>query len=40
MTGKIFRTLDEQVDIFKKRGLVVDDEERARQILFREKIAL
>lgn len=36
MTGKIFRTLDEQVDIFKKRGLVVDDEERARQILFRE----
>ena len=36
MTGKIFRTLDEQVDIFKRRGLVVDDEERARQILFRE----
>ena len=36
MTGKIFRTLDEQVDIFKKRGLVVGDEERARQILFRE----
>ena len=36
MTGKIFRTLDEQVDIFKKRGLVVDNEERARQILFRE----
>ena len=36
MTGKIFRTLDEQVDIFKRRGLVVDNEERARQILFRE----
>ena len=36
MTGKIFKTLDEQVDIFKRRGLVVDDEERARQILFRE----
>ena len=36
MTGKIFRTLDEQVDIFKRRGLLVDDEERARQILFRE----
>ena len=36
MTGKIFRTLDEQVDILKKRGLVVDNEERARQILFRE----
>ena len=36
MTGKIFRTLDEQVEIFKRRGLIVDDEERARQILFRE----
>lgn len=36
MTGKIFRTLDEQVDIFKRRGLVVEDEEKARQILFRE----
>lgn len=36
MTGKIFRTLDEQVDIFKRRGLVVEDEERARQVLFRE----
>ena len=36
MTGKIFRTLDEQVDIFKRRGLVIEDEEKARQILFRE----
>ena len=36
MTGKIFRTLDEQIDIFKKRGLVVNDEEKARQVLFRE----
>lgn len=36
MTGKIFRTLDEQVDIFKRRGLVVKDDARARDILFRE----
>ena len=36
MTSKIFRTLDEQVDIFKRRGLVVKDDARARDILFRE----
>ena len=36
MTSKIFRTLDEQVEIFKSRGLVIDNEEKARQILFRE----
>lgn len=36
MTGKIFRTLDEQIDIFKRRGLIVDDEVKAREILFRE----
>ena len=36
MTGKIFRTLDEQIDIFKRRGLVIDDVAKARNILFRE----
>lgn len=36
MTGKIFRTLDEQVDIFRKRGLTINDDVRVREILFRE----
>lgn len=36
MTGKIFRTLDEQIDILKKRGLVVNDVAKARDILYRE----
>lgn len=36
MTGKIFRTLDEQIDIFEKRGLVIGDVNKARDILFRE----
>lgn len=36
MTGKIFRTLDEQIEIFKKRGLIVKDEVKARNILFKE----
>ena len=36
MTEKIFRTIDEQVDILQKKGLVVEDEAKAREILFRE----
>ena len=36
MTGKIFKSLDEQVDILKSRGLIIDDEYKAREILFRE----
>lgn len=36
MTGKIFRTLDEQIEIFKNRGLKFADERKARDILFRE----
>ena len=36
MTGKIFRTLDEQIEIFKNRGLKFADERKAREILFRE----
>ena len=36
MTEKIFRTIDEQVDILQKKGLVVEDEPKAREILFRE----
>ena len=33
---KVFRTLDEQLDILKKRGLVVFDEEKAKEILLKE----
>ena len=36
VTGKIFRTLDEQIDIFKKRGLIVKDVDKVRDILFKE----
>ena len=33
---KIFRTLDEQLDILKSRGLIVFDEEKAKDILLKE----
>ena len=36
MTGKIFKTLDEQMEILKNRGLIINDEEKTRQILYRE----
>ncbi|HIU23204.1 MAG TPA: Abi family protein [Candidatus Fimihabitans intestinipullorum] len=36
MKSKIFKTLDEQIDILKARGLVIDDVEYAKEILFRE----
>ena len=36
MTGKIFKTLDEQMEILKSRGLIINDEEKTRQILYRE----
>ncbi len=36
MKSKIFKTLDEQIDILKARGLVVEDIEYAKEILFRE----
>lgn len=36
MTGKIFKTLDEQVEILKDKGLVIKDEAKARNILLRE----
>lgn len=34
--NKTFKTLDEQVDILKNKGLVIDDVERAKEILLRE----
>lgn len=33
---KIFRTLEEQVEIFKRKGLTVTDEEKTKEILLRE----
>lgn len=36
MNHKIFKTIDDQVDILRARGLVINDEEKVRDILFRE----
>ncbi len=36
MDHKIFKTIDEQLDILEARGLVIDDEQQAREILFKE----
>jgi abortive infection bacteriophage resistance protein len=36
MSKKVFRSLDEQVDILKSKGLVIQDEEKTKEILFRE----
>lgn len=36
MANKVFKTLDEQIEILKNRGLVVEDEKEARDILLRE----
>ena len=35
-TNKIFKTLDEQIDILRSKGLIINDEEKAKEILFRE----
>ena len=34
--NKIFRTLDEQINILKSKGLTIEDEERTKQILLKE----
>ena len=36
MANKIFKNLDEQLDILKSKGLVVDDDVKAKEILLRE----
>ena len=33
---KIFKTLDEQIEILKQKNLIIKDEERVRDVLFRE----
>jgi len=34
--NKVFRTLDEQIDILRSKGLIVGDEDKAKDILLRE----
>ena len=36
MSKKTFKTLDEQIEILKSKGLIVDDEDKAKRILLRE----
>ncbi len=36
MDRKIFKTIDEQIEILRSRGLVINDEARTREILFKE----
>ena len=36
MAAKVFRTIDEQLDILKAKGLVIEDYDRARDIVLRE----
>lgn len=36
MASKIFKTLDEQIEILKQRGLVIEDIDKAKNILFKE----
>lgn len=36
MKNKVFKTLDEQIDILKSKGLVIGDIDKAKSILFRE----
>ena len=36
MANKIFKTLDEQIEILRQRGLIIEDEEKAKKILFKE----
>jgi len=36
MSRKIFKTIDEQIEILKAKGLIVEDINQAREVLFRE----
>jgi len=36
MKNKVFRTIDEQIDILRSKGLIVNDIDKAKSILFRE----
>ena len=36
MGKKIFKSLEEQIDILKSKGLVINDYEKAKKVLFKE----
>ena len=36
MAAKVFRTIEEQLDILKSKGLKIEDYDRAKEILLRE----
>ncbi len=36
MTSKIFKTIDQQIDILRSKGLIINNENQTREILFRE----
>lgn len=33
---KVFKTLEEQIDIFRSKGLIINDVEKTKEILLRE----
>lgn len=36
MNKKVFKTIEEQIDIFRRKGLIISDEDSAKDILYRE----
>ena len=36
MKNKIFKTLDEQIEILRNKGLVITDVDKAKEVLMRE----
>ncbi|HOZ54397.1 MAG TPA: Abi family protein, partial [Bacilli bacterium] len=36
MNKKVFKTIEEQVDIFRRKGLIISDEDYTKDILYRE----
>ena len=36
MANKIFKSIDEQIEILKSKGLVINDLDKTKDILFRE----
>ena len=36
MKQKVFKTIDEQIDILKNRGMIINDVDKAKELLLRE----
>ena len=36
MAAKVFKTIDEQLDILKSKGLTIEDYDKAKEIVLRE----